>query len=112
LDARLGFEDRKRRPWGSQRETSTTAARSTCTYAIGAKIQIKFAEQESTEWVIAGDGYLSRNEAVVSFGLGGTAEVDQLLITWPAGNQQLIPKVAADQRLLIVEDQPAPFRLD
>jgi hypothetical protein len=32
---------------------------------------------------------------------------ERVLITWPAGNQQLIQKVAADQRLLIVEDQPA-----
>jgi tetratricopeptide (TPR) repeat protein len=77
--------------------------------AIGAKVQIRFGNQQLTEWVVAGDGYLCRNESVVSFGLGEVSAVDQIIIQWPSGQQQTIQSVPADRRLLIVENDPEPF---
>lgn len=79
--------------------------------AIGAKVQIRFDGKQATDWVIAGDGYFCRNEAVVSFGLGESDTVEEVAVTWPSGAQQRIENVAADQRMLIVEGQEA-FDLD
>ena len=80
--------------------------------SIGARIQIRYGGQEKTEWVIAGDGYLSRNEAIVSFGLGNTEIVDEILILWPSGEEQIFHAVAANQRLLVVESQDDLFKFD
>ena len=62
--------------------------------------------------MVAGDGYLSRNEAVVSFGLGESAGVDEIVIRWPSGELQTIRNVPADRRLLIIESQDDPFVLE
>ena len=80
--------------------------------SIGARIRIRFGGQESTDWVVAGDGYLSHNEAVVSFGLGEAASVDEIAIFWPSGDQQTIQNVPADRRLLIIEGQNDPYALN
>ncbi len=80
--------------------------------AVGARIRIRFGDQESTDWVIAGDGYLSHNEAVVSFGLGNASRVDEIAIHWPSGHQQIIRDVPADRRLLVIENQQDPFTFD
>jgi tetratricopeptide (TPR) repeat protein len=79
--------------------------------AIGAKIKVKLGDRSLWEWVIGGDGYFCRNEAVVSFGLGDAARVDELSIDWPSGVSQTITNVAVDQRILIVEDDAQPFSL-
>ena len=79
--------------------------------AIGARIRIEVGNRQSTDWVIGGDGYLCRNEAVVSFGLGDASTVDQIEIEWPSGVSQKLVHVAADRRILIVENESAPFTL-
>lgn len=76
--------------------------------AIGARIEVTYGGQEVVEWVVAGDGYLSRNEAVVSFGLGESESVDQIRVHWPSGKQQTFGGVAGDQRLLIIENEDVP----
>ena len=63
------------------------------------------------EWVTGGDGYLARNEAVVSFGLGDASMIDQIVIRWPSGNEQMILDAASDQRILVVEGTAEPFSL-
>ena len=80
--------------------------------SIGARVRIRFDGNESTDWVVAGDGYLSHNEAVVSFGLGESASVDEIAILWPSGQQQTIGNVPADRRLLIIEGQDQPYAFD
>ena len=80
--------------------------------AIGAKVRIEYDGRDATDWVIAGDGYFSRNEATLSFGLGDATKVDRISITWPSGKEQRIEHVLADQRFLIVENQAEVFALD
>ena len=79
--------------------------------AIGAKIRVRFGSRESTEWVIGGDGYLCRNESLVSFGLRDQASIDELTVTWPSGRVQTFHNLAADLRLLVIENQSQPFEL-
>ena len=79
--------------------------------AIGARIEIQFGGEKATGWVVSGDGFFSRNEAFVSFGVGETETVDRLEITWPSGATQTIDNVAANRRLLVVENESEPFPL-
>lgn len=79
--------------------------------AIGAKIEIVFDGHRSTEWVIAGDGYLCKNEPIISFGLLSATEVDQMWVTWPTGTKQVFQGIAANQRLLVIEGEPALYPL-
>ena len=77
--------------------------------AIGAKIQVQIGEQLWTDWVIAGDGYLCRNESQVTFGLGNETVVDQLTVTWPDGKTQTFQNVAVDQSVIAIEGDIALF---
>ncbi|WP_146403191.1 FG-GAP-like repeat-containing protein [Planctomycetes bacterium CA13] len=79
--------------------------------AIGTKIELKSGDQTWTNWVIAGDGYLCRNEPVVSFGLGAVETVDTMSVTWADGDVQTFSNVRVDQRLLLVQHDPTPFAL-
>ncbi|MDB4749275.1 FG-GAP-like repeat-containing protein [Rubripirellula sp.] len=79
--------------------------------AIGAKVQIEYGDDVSTDFLIAGDGYLCRNESVLSFGLGNKSKVDRLTIQWPTGTRQVFSDLEADRRWLVVENQDAPFLL-
>ncbi|WP_167547019.1 FG-GAP-like repeat-containing protein [Stieleria maiorica] len=78
--------------------------------AIGAKITIHFADRQSTRWVVGGDGYLAKNEQIVSFGLGDATAVDQIDVLWPSGLRQRFGRQSANRRLLIVENQPETYR--
>lgn len=80
--------------------------------AIGTKVTIRAGDQTWTNWAIAGDGYLCRNEAVIPFGLGNATEIDQLTVQWPSGKQQSFAKIAADQQVLLIQNQPEPFIFD
>nr|WP_161501348.1 FG-GAP-like repeat-containing protein [Rhodopirellula sp. SM50] len=73
--------------------------------AIGAKVTVHVADQQLTGWVIGGDGYLAKNEAVVSFGLGDANSVDQIQVQWPSGVHQQFGPTAVDRRILLIENQ-------
>ncbi len=79
--------------------------------AIGASVQVTAGEHLSSHWVTAGDGYLARNEAIVSIGLGNVNRVHTISITWPSGTVQTLTDIAVDRRLLIAENHPHPFEL-
>lgn len=51
------------------------------------------------------------HENVICFGIGQPAMIDQIVIEWPSGDQQVFKNVQADQRLLIVEDEDEPYSL-
>jgi len=46
-------------------------------------------------------GTFNQSDVPVHFGLGDAAEVDELLIVWPDGTEQLITNVAVDQYLAV-----------
>jgi hypothetical protein len=47
--------------------------------------------------VHAGSSYLSSEDPRVHFGLGGAAEVRQLIVRWPGGGETRLTRVAANQ---------------
>ena len=79
--------------------------------AIGARVRLRAGGRELTEWVTAGDGFFSRNEPLLSFGLGHLDAVEQITIQWPSGNLQTIAGPPTDQRWLVIENESQPFPL-
>ena len=70
--------------------------------AIGAWIELDADGSTHRRQVMPARGYLSQVELPVTFGLGATARVDALRITWPDGTrQELVP--AGVDRLLVIE---------
>ena len=77
--------------------------------AVGASVHVTAGGLERTRWLTGGDGYLCRNEAVLSFGLGDVDSIDRLVIQWPSGTTQELASLKADQRILVVEGETAAF---
>lgn len=73
--------------------------------AIGARVRARWSKREAVEWSAAGDGYLSRNEHVISFGLGPASTPVEIEVRWPSGKRQVHRDIKVDQRVLIVEGQ-------
>jgi hypothetical protein len=48
-------------------------------------------------------GYLSQSELPVTIGLGNATSVDEVEITWPGGNKQIVPRVEIDKETLVLE---------
>lgn len=78
--------------------------------AIGAKVTIRCNDQTWAATVQTGDGYLSRNENVLCFGLGDYQQVDAVEITWPSGESQTFEQLSGDCRLLIIEGEDSVWK--
>lgn len=71
--------------------------------AIGARVRVATDRGDAFAWVIAGDGYLSHNESLLSFGLGDAERVNSVTIHWPSGHIDRHIDVPIDRRWLMVE---------
>ncbi len=88
------------------------------TGSVGARVQITTGTDTiQIREVSAGGGWRSNNSFIVHFGLGAGEVVDQVKVTWPGGFPLIRENVAADQLLVLVEEQedlsdvPAPLSL-
>jgi tetratricopeptide (TPR) repeat protein len=70
---------------------------------IGCRVVVQFGGQSFTDWVAAGDGYLSTDESVLDFGIGDTAEVGHVEVHWPSGQKQRFDGIKGGKRYVIVE---------
>ena len=64
---------------------------------IGAQLQLWTRNGRRDAHVNPNVGYLSSNDPRVHFGLGSTAEVDSLLVTWPDGATEMFRDPSVDQ---------------
>lgn len=71
--------------------------------AIGTRVVVTASGKQWTEWVTAGDGFLSTDEAVLDFGLGQAEQIESIEIDWISGRQQIFREIAANHRYLAVE---------
>ncbi len=69
--------------------------------AIGTRVQIKTGEMIQVQELMGGRSYLSQPELILTFGLGGAFEIDELTVTWPGAHVQTVRNVATDQNLRI-----------
>ena len=63
------------------------------------------AGQTQIREIVGGGSYLSGPAFEAHFGLGDSATVDQVVVTWPGGAQTVLADVPAD-RLLVIELSP------
>jgi len=77
--------------------------------AIGAQVDVHLGEQVLSNWIVGGDGYLSRNQPTVNFGLGAADKVSKIVVTWPSGDQQVYADPAVDRYLLLVENDAEAY---
>jgi hypothetical protein len=72
---------------------------------IGARVLLRAGGVEQRRHVSPTRSYLSQVELPLTFGLGATARVDALEVTWPDGRVQRVPVEAVD-RVLDVGQEP------
>lgn len=77
---------------------------------IGARVVVRTTGGDQTQWVTAGDGYFSSDEAVLDFGLGRSDEIESVQIHWPSGELQSFKSPKVDKRYLVVEGDPEIFQ--
>ena len=72
--------------------------------AIGAKIQVKTADQTQIREIYAGDSYMSFSSLVAEFGVGNASRIETLQITWQNGETQTRHNVPVNQRIQITQE--------
>ena len=72
----------------------------------GCRVVVNFSGQLFTDWVVAGDGYLSSDEAVLDFGIGDVTGVGTVEVHWPSGVKQQFEGVESGNRYVIIEGNP------
>ncbi len=69
--------------------------------AIGAIIELTANDVTQRRQITSGRSYLSQLEFPVTFGLGKTDKIDNLMITWPGGQKQSVVIDAVDKQITI-----------
>lgn len=87
--------------WLDVRLVGTTSERD----AIGSKVTVHAGANQWSQWSTAGDGYLCRNEQLLSFGLGSVDVIEKVIVEWPNGQEQSFHLVPTDKRVTMVQDQ-------
>jgi hypothetical protein len=76
--------------------------------AIGTRVDLTIGNRRYSEWNVAGDGYFSSDEAVITFALDLPDPTLQIDVHWHSGLNQTFSNLTPNQRILIVEgDQQA-----
>ena len=71
--------------------------------AIGARVVVRMGDESISQWVTAGDGYLSSDEPILDLGLGKNDAISELQVFWPSGMTQSFAVPTVDHRYLVVE---------
>ena len=75
------------------------------TSAIGARVSLVAGGETQTRQITAGGGYLCMNPLETHFGLGSATRVDQVVIDWPDGEQQVLNRLAPDCVINLVQGE-------
>lgn len=73
--------------------------------AMGSRITAIVEGRKIMRMVRSGSSFLSQSELPVTLGLGKAAQADLLTIQWPSGRESKFTNVAANQVILVNEDQ-------
>ncbi|MBP98470.1 hypothetical protein CMK18_21175 [Candidatus Poribacteria bacterium] len=72
---------------------------------IGARVKLTANKKTQIREVISGSSYLSKSSLDLEFGLGKAEKVDTIEIRWPSGITQKLRNIAANQNLVIREEE-------
>jgi enediyne biosynthesis protein E4 len=70
---------------------------------IGARVQVVSGAGKQTAERVAGSGYLSQDDGRLHFGLGAANSIDQLVVHWPSGREQVLRGIPVDRVLTLEE---------
>jgi hypothetical protein len=87
--------------WIAFRLVGTRSNRS----AIGAEVVLESGDLRQRRVVDGGSGFASQNDRRVHFGLGAREWVDRVVIQWPAGTQQILPRPPIDTFVTVTEPE-------
>jgi len=73
--------------------------------AVGAKVRIRTGSDWQYREINTQSGFGGQSDPVVEFGLGASTTVDEMVIEWPGGFVCNMTNIAADQMLIIQEDE-------
>ncbi|MDW3195904.1 MAG: VCBS repeat-containing protein [Cytophagales bacterium] len=81
---------------------------------LGAKVEITADGQKQVQELTMTRGFQSSVAPMMTFGLGNTANIEKLEVTWPGGNSQTLTSVKGDQllKLTISDAQDASSKTD
>lgn len=71
--------------------------------AIGALVEVRAGEKTYRQRLIPTRSYLSQTELVLTFGLGESEKVDEIVVHWPSGQTTTQTDVAVNQKIRLVE---------
>ena len=74
--------------------------------AVGAKIQVKTANQTQIREIYAGDSYMSSNSLIAEFGVGSATQVESVQVIWSNGETQTLHNIPANQRIRVTQEKP------
>jgi hypothetical protein len=73
--------------------------------AIGAEIQVRSGNQRWSRLIQPGQSYLCSNDPRAHFGLGSIDRVDDILVLWPDGSEEVFPGGGVDRLLVVRQGQ-------
>jgi hypothetical protein len=71
--------------------------------AVGAQVRLKAAGSTRLQFISGGNSFAGQSSSRVHFGLGETANIDQIEVRWPAGQKEIFTGLAIDKINRIVE---------
>jgi hypothetical protein len=71
--------------------------------ATGARVTVRVSDQQQTQEVRSGGGYISQSDFRLHFGLGKATKADAIEIRWPSGLVQRLENVAGNRVVRIRE---------
>ncbi len=87
--------------WLSLKLVGTRSNRS----AIGAEVVLESGDLTQRRIVDGGSGFASQNDRRVHFGIGSREWVDRVIIHWPSGTRQVIPRPEIDSFITVTEPE-------
>ena len=80
--------------------------------AIGTTVELQSGEQKWVHQLVAGDGYMTGNERVLTFGLGEKTKIDRITVQWIDGAKQTFSDIKIDQESLLIQGAEIPMELE
>jgi tetratricopeptide (TPR) repeat protein len=77
---------------------------------IGARVRVRIANQDYYRLSIAGDGYMTTNEADLTFAVPPATEIDELEVTWPNGKLQSWETTDLSGSIVLIQDRSQIYR--
>jgi tetratricopeptide (TPR) repeat protein len=77
---------------------------------IGARARVRIANQDYYRLSITGDGYMTTNEADLTFAVPPSTEIEELEVTWPNGKIQSWETTDLSGSIVLIQDRSQIYR--